>query len=107
MTPLEIDKLIQAKIQEIPVIDFDSDESTHHPIIINCLEREDVIISKEDSSNKDEAYKDEPSQLDVITKIFSILKPGEPIIVDNAIKDIKAMFYSEKRYDPALSAGIN
>ncbi len=98
LTPLEIDKLIHSKIYEIPVIDFDNEESTHHQIIINCLEKEEVIISK-DEAFQEGAVKDEPSQVDVITKIFSVLKPGEPIVLESAIKDLKSMFYSDKRYD--------
>ncbi|MBN1467828.1 MAG: DNA-directed RNA polymerase subunit beta [Fusobacteriaceae bacterium] len=98
LTPLEIDKLLQSKITEIPVIDFENDESIHNPIIINCLEKEEVIVSK-DEAFQDQGVKDEPSQIDVITKIFSVLKPGEPIILENAVKDIKGMFYSDKRYD--------
>jgi DNA-directed RNA polymerase subunit beta len=97
LTPLEIDKFIQAGIVEVDVIDLEHEESIHNPIIINCFEKEEAIISK-DSHGEDE-YIDEPSILDVITKIYSVLKPGEPIIVENAIKDIKGMFYSEKRYD--------
>ncbi|MCK4974119.1 MAG: DNA-directed RNA polymerase subunit beta, partial [Sulfurimonas sp.] len=93
LTPLEIDKLIQANITEILVIDIEHEDSIRHPIIINCFEKEEVVASKS------EAFKDEPSQIDVITKIFSVLRPGEPIIVENAIRDVKNMFYDEKRYD--------
>jgi len=98
LTPLDIDKLIQADIKEIKIIDFDAPDGLHHPIIINCFEKEEVIISK-DGSYEDETAKDEPSLVDVITKIFSILRPGEPIIVENAVKEVKSMFYSSKRYD--------
>ena len=86
------------KFTEILVIDFDNEGSIHNPIIINCLEKEEVIVSKDDAFAED-AYKDEPNLMDVITKIFSILRPGEPIMVENAVKDLKNMFYSEKRYD--------
>lgn len=98
LTPIEIDKLVQEKVTEISVLDFDNEESIRNQVIINCFDKEEVIISKDDAF-KDNTFKDEPSQLDVITKIFSILKPGEPIIVENATKEIKNMFYSNKRYD--------
>lgn len=98
LTPLEIDKLIHSKIYEIPIIDFDHEDSTHHQVIINCLEKEEVIISK-DEAFEEGTIKDEPSQIDVITKIFSVLKPGEPIVLESATKDLKNMFYSDKRYD--------
>ena len=93
LTPIEIDKLIQAEISEIPIIDLEHKDSIHHQIIINCFEKEDVVISK------DEPYKDEPSKFDAINKIYSVLKPGEPTTVENAEKEIKNMFYSDKRYD--------
>jgi len=94
LTPLELDKLIQADITEIPVIDFDHPDSIHDPIVINCFEKEEVTVTKDEPYNKDE-----PSKLDALNKIFSVLKPGEPIAVDIAEKEIKNMFYSEKRYD--------
>lgn len=93
LTPLEIDKFVQAGIKEIPVIDFEHKDSIHHPIIINCFEKEEVIITKE------EPFKDEPSRFDCIVKIYSVLKPGEPTTVENAEKEIKSMFFSEKRYE--------
>jgi DNA-directed RNA polymerase subunit beta len=93
LTPLEIDKLIQSGIKEIFIIDFESPESIHHPIIINCFEKEEVQVTKDDP------FKDEPSKIDCIIKIYSVLKPGEPTTVENAEKEIKSMFFSEKRYD--------
>lgn len=93
LTPIEIDKLVQSKITEISVIDFDNENSTHIPIIISCLEKEDVAVTK------DEPFKDEPSKYDAINKIYSVLKPGEPTTAENAEKEIRNMFFSEKRYD--------
>ncbi|HQJ04969.1 MAG TPA: DNA-directed RNA polymerase subunit beta, partial [Spirochaetota bacterium] len=93
LTPIEIDKLVQSKITEISVIDFDNEESTHIPIIISCLEKEDVAVTK------DEPFKDEPTKFDAINKIYSVLKPGEPTTAENAEKEIRNMFFSEKRYD--------
>ena len=93
LTPLEIDKFVQADIKEIPIIDFEHKDSVHHPIIINCFEKEEVIITKE------EPFKDEPSKFDCIVKIYSVLKPGEPTTVENAEREIRSMFFSEKRYE--------
>ena len=93
LTPLEIDKLVQVGIKEIPIIDFEHKDSIHNPIIINCFEKEEVQVTKE------EPFKDEPSKVDCIIKVYSVLKPGEPTTVENAEKEIKSMFFSEKRYD--------
>lgn len=94
LTPLELDKLVQAEIYEISIIDFEHPDSIHDSIIINCFEKEEVTVSKDESYNKDE-----PSKFDALNKIFSVLKPGEPIAVEVAEKEIKNMFYSDKRYD--------
>lgn len=93
LSPLEIDKLIQEKIEEVNVVDFSKEESLHNQIIINCFEKEDFVVTK------DEPFKDEPSKYDSIEKVHSILKPGEPITLENAEKEILAMFFSEKKYD--------
>ncbi|MCG8569138.1 MAG: DNA-directed RNA polymerase subunit beta, partial [Spirochaetes bacterium] len=93
LSPLEIDKLVQSNITEIPVIDFEAEDSLHHPIIINCFEKEDVVISKNDP------FKDEPSKEDSIIKIHNVLKPGEPTTVELAEKDILGLFFSSRRYD--------
>ncbi len=93
ITPLDIDKLIQEGIKEVFVIDMETEGYIRHPIIINCFEKEEVVVTK------DEPYKDEPSHEDAVSKIYSVLKPGEPATVENAEKEIKSIFYSDKRYD--------
>ncbi|HBI37348.1 MAG: DNA-directed RNA polymerase subunit beta [Spirochaetes bacterium GWF1_31_7] len=93
LSPLEIDKLVQENIKEVKVIDFANPQSLHNQIIINCFEKEDFAVTK------DEQFKDEPSKYDSIEKIHSILKPGEPITLDAAEKDINSLFFSEKKYD--------
>lgn len=97
LTPLEMDKLEQAlekgQTLEISIVDFESENSIHDPIVISCFEKEEVVIDKED------ATKDEPSKVDAIEKIYSVLKPGEPTTVENAENEIKSMFYSDRRYD--------
>jgi DNA-directed RNA polymerase subunit beta len=93
LTQIEIDKLVQNGITKVKIIDYDYEEATHNPLIIQCFDKEEVVFSK------DEPYKDEPSKVDAIVKIYSVLKPGEPTTVENAENEIKSMFYSEKRYD--------
>lgn len=87
LTPLEIDKLLQRDITTIPVVDFEAEGYTHHPIIINCFEKEEV-----------NAPKDEPTKEECIEKIYSVIRPGEPP-PEGAEKEIKNMFASDKRYD--------
>ena len=100
LSPLEIDKLVQEKIYEVHVIDFsksvddkENQRYLNNPIIINCFEKEDFPVTKED------AFKDEPSKDDSIEKIHSILKPGESVTLETAEKDILAMYFSDKKYD--------
>ncbi len=93
LTPLDIDKLIQEGFFEVSVIDLDAEGYIHHPIIISCFEKEEVVVTK------DEPFKDEPTHADAVSKIYSVLKPGEPATIETAEKEIKSMFYSEKRYD--------
>ncbi len=93
LTPLEIDKFIQEGVKEIPVIDFASPDSLHDPLIVNCFEKEEVIVTK------DEPFKDEPSKEDSIAKIHNAIKSGEPATVEAAEKEILTLFFSNKRYD--------
>lgn len=106
LSNIDIDKLVQANIKEIPVIsetivklrldDEDGEKlkaAKDNRIIINCFEKEEVIPSK------DEPYKDEPSKFDAINKIYTIIRQGEPTTVENAEKEIKTMYFSDKRYD--------
>lgn len=93
LSPLEIDKLVQLNISEIPIIDFSHEQSLHHPMIISCFEKEDIVLSKDDP------FKDEPTKEDSVVKIHNVLKPGEPTTIELAEKDILGMFFSHKRYD--------
>ena len=68
--------MVQENILEIPVIDFEAPGYLHDAIIINCFEKEDFVVDKED------VFKDEPSKFDAIEKIHTILKPGEPITIE-------------------------
>ena len=93
ITPIDIDKLYQAGIQEIEIIDFEDLESIHSDIVINTFEKEDF------SPTKDDLYKDEPDKEDAIVRVYSILRPGEPTTLESAEKDIISMFFSDRRYD--------
>ena len=76
----------------VEVIDFDHPDSLHSPIVVNCFEREDArpVPSDED----DELTRDE-----AVIKVYQAIKPGEPVTIESAEKDLHSMFFSSRRYD--------
>jgi DNA-directed RNA polymerase subunit beta len=91
--PHDVEELIHSQIFEVEVIDFDHPKSLHSPIILNCFEREEIIYSKEHPEQ------DELSREEVISRVYSIIKPGEPITLESAERDLSSMFFSPRRYD--------
>jgi DNA-directed RNA polymerase subunit beta len=91
--PHDVDELLHSGVELIDVIDFDNPESLHSPIILNCFEREEVKIAK------DEPGVDEPTKEDALIAVYSVLMPGEPITLEAAEKDLHSMFFSSRRYD--------
>ncbi len=89
----DIDELLHSGIEEIEVIDFESNKSLHSNIILNCFEMEDIKYVRDDSDS------DEPTRDDALSAVYSVLLPGEPITVESAEKDLKSMFFSARRYD--------
>ncbi len=90
--PHDVEELVHAGVKEIFLIDFENEKSLHSPIILNCFEREEVKFTKD--SEQEEIAKD-----DAILRVYSIIKPGEPITIENAEKDLHSMFFSSRRYD--------
>jgi len=93
LIPTTLDSLLNAGITEVEVIDFEAADSLNSTVIINCLDKEDFF---KDSENP---FKDEPSREDAITRIYSIIHPGEPTTLENAEKDIGTIFFDPRRYD--------
>lgn len=101
--PHDIDELVANNIKEIEVIKFstkknpndkeEKNDSLDSQIIINCFDREEVKYVDEGSVDM------EPTKERALAAVYEILMPGEPITVDAAEKDLKSMFYSERRYD--------
>jgi len=91
--PHDVEELIHLGITKIEVIDFQNEKSLHSPIILNCFEREEVIYSK------DNPEKDEPTKEEAISRVYGVLKPGEPITLESAEKDLQSMFFTPRRYD--------
>ncbi len=91
--PHDVEELIHSGVNEVEVIDFENPDSLHSQIILNCFEREEVKYIKEDPE------KDEPSREEAISRVYAIIKPGEPITLESAEKDLQSMFFSSRRYD--------
>ncbi|MCH5290179.1 MAG: DNA-directed RNA polymerase subunit beta [Treponema sp.] len=102
--PHDIDDLVANGIKEIVAINFNTrkhpekkeeiNDSLNSEMIINCFEREEIIFAKEG-----EDAIDEPTLEAAISKVYEVLQPGEPISYETAEKELKAMFYSSRRYD--------
>ncbi len=93
LIPTTLDTLLHAGINEIEIIDFETADSLNSTVIINCLDKEDF------SKNPDEPLKDEPSRDDAVTRIYSVIHPGEPTTLENAERDINTLFFEPRRYD--------
>jgi DNA-directed RNA polymerase subunit beta len=91
--PHDVEELIHSGVNEIEVIDFENPDSLHSQIILNCFEREEVKYIKDDPE------KDEPSHEEAVSRVYAIIKPGEPITLESAEKDLQSMFFSSRRYD--------
>jgi DNA-directed RNA polymerase subunit beta len=89
----DVDELVNLGITELEVIDFEHPDSLHFDMILNCFEREDIKLVKDDPSQ------DEPAKADALAAVYSTLMPGEPITVENAERDLSNMFFSGRRYD--------
>ncbi len=89
----DIDELANAGVTRVEVIDFEHPDSLHFGMILNCFEREDVKLVKDDPDQ------DEPSRAGALSAVYSTLMPGEPITVENAERDLNNMFFSARRYD--------
>ena len=91
--PHDVEELLHRDVKKISTIDFDHPESLHSEIFLNCFEREEMKITKE------EVGKDEPTREDALASVYSVIMPGEPITVENAEKDLHSMFFSPRRYN--------
>jgi DNA-directed RNA polymerase subunit beta len=89
----DVDELIGLGVTELEVIDFEHPDSLHFDMVLNCFEREDIKLVKEDPTQ------DEPAKADALAAVYSTLMPGEPITVENAERDLANMFFSGRRYD--------
>jgi len=89
----DVDELVNLGVSELEMIDFSHPDGLHFDMILNCFEREDIKLVKEDPDQ------DEPSRADALAAVYTTLMPGEPITVENAERDLANMFFSGRRYD--------
>ncbi|MCI5828952.1 MAG: DNA-directed RNA polymerase subunit beta [Treponema sp.] len=99
--PHDLDALVANNIKEINVIKFstkknkdDKNLSLDSEMIVNCFDKEEITFSKDGSETPDEPTKEE-----CISKVYSVLQPGEPITIEQAERDLTTMFFSIRRYD--------
>ena len=91
--PHDVEELLHSGIKTVEIIDPNHPESLHSEIILNCFEREESMPTKDDGD------RDEPTREDAIEAVYQVIKPGEPITIDSAEKDLENMFFSARRYD--------
>ena len=89
----DLDEFEINHIEKVTLIDFKDENSLDTPMIINCFEREEFHSATGATTG------DEPTKEEVLSAIYSVLMPGEPITVDAAEKDLRTMFFSSRRYD--------
>lgn len=90
--PHDIDELIHSKVKQVTIINNEDAASLHSDIILNCFEREDIKLNKEEGV-------DEPSREAALIEVYAVIMPGEPITVESAEKDFASLFFSSRRYD--------
>ena len=91
--PHDVEELLHSGIRTVEIIDLDHPQSLHSQIILNCFEREEIKLIKDDSE------RDELSKEEAIARVYAVIKPGEPITIESAEKDLHSMFFSTRRYD--------
>ena len=88
----DVEELSNLQVTEVEVIDFDHPDSLHSPIVVNCFEREETRLVPADDD-------DELTREDAVIRVYSAIKPGEPVTIESAEKDLHSMFFSSRRYD--------
>ena len=91
--PHDVEELLHSGIRTVEIIDLEHPQSLHSQIILNCFEREEIKLIKDDSE------RDELSKEEAIARVYAVIKPGEPITIESAEKDLHSMFFSARRYD--------
>jgi len=66
----DVDDLVAQGVTQLEVVDFEGEDGLHWNMILNCLEREDIKLVKEDPTQ------DEPTKADALASVYSTLMPG-------------------------------
>jgi DNA-directed RNA polymerase subunit beta len=80
LTEAHIEKLAELKIKKLKIVEVDEHREAY--VIINTL-------GKDVTSNREEA----------LTKIYSLMRPGEPPTIEMAEGLLEKLFFNAKRYD--------
>ena len=89
----DVEELVNLQAPEVEVIDQDHPDSLHSTIVVNCFEREDPKQTGADEED------DELTREEAVLKVHQAIKPGEPVTIDSAERDLHSMFFSSRRYD--------
>ncbi|MCX8059297.1 MAG: DNA-directed RNA polymerase subunit beta [Spirochaetes bacterium] len=89
----DIMSLKEYNIEKVKVVELNSDKFISSEVILNTLQKETFEKSAENP------LKSEMSKDEAINKVFNIIRPGEPALIEAAEKEILDMFFDPKRYD--------
>jgi len=78
-----IEQLKAEDVKELHLVNLE--EYKNNDLVFKALERN----RKENITTKETAIK----------RIYAILRPGEPVVIENALKDFYGLFYTEEKYD--------
>ena len=92
--PHDVEELLHSGIRTVEIIDLDHPQSLHSQIILNCFEREETKLVKDDGEH------DELAKEEAIARVYAVIKPGEPITIESAEKDLHSMFFSDPPLRP-------
>jgi len=89
--PHKVSGLMEAGITTVELIDFSAENSLRSTLILNCLEHEEVkyLVDDQDDLSKEEVAK--------IAHDF--LNMSDSSYIENAERELAAMFFSTRRYD--------
>ncbi len=90
----DIENLLDNNINKVKIVDLkECGNKIGTEVIMNTIQKEGF---EKDPENP---LKSEPTIEEAINKVYNVIRPGEPALIDAASEEINNMFFSEKRYD--------
>lgn len=89
----DIENLLENNITELKVINFQSEDKIASDVIINTIDKEAF------EKDPDNPLKTESSKKEAINKVYNVIRPGEPALLEAAERELNDMFFNPKRYD--------